>query len=175
MPSTAKGFTLVELIGVIAIAGILAAVAAPRFFSANTFESRGYFDAASGLLRYAQKLAIARHGGPASASPPVKVVVDGSGLTLCLKSTGTTSSPCPTDYSTPDGERDCIEKKRSQYWLCLPDGVSQPTLPATPLSFDAQGRPDRGICLTIRGDEDLLLKIEAETGYVHKPLAPCTP
>jgi hypothetical protein len=38
-------------------------VAAPRFFSASTFASRGYFDAASGFLRYAQKLAIARHGG----------------------------------------------------------------------------------------------------------------
>lgn len=76
MPVAAKGFTLVELIGVIVIAGILATVAAPRFFSAATFASRGYADAAAAFLRHTQKLAIARHGG-------VSVAVGSDGLTLC--------------------------------------------------------------------------------------------
>lgn len=149
MPSLAKGFTLVELIGVIAIAGILAAVAAPRFFNTNTFASRGYFDAAAGFLRYAQKLAIARHGG-------VSVLVAANGLTLCR----VTTSPCPSasQIPGPDGN--------TPYQLSLPNGVSQ-TGSISSISFDAQGRPNVGASLSITGDQTRTLTVEAETGYVH--------
>ena len=36
------GFTLTELITIIVILGIISAVAAPRFFDRNVFESRGF-------------------------------------------------------------------------------------------------------------------------------------
>jgi MSHA pilin protein MshC len=153
MPLPAKGFTpgftLVELIGVIAIAGILAMVAAPRFFSADTFAARGYFDAASGLLRYAQKLAIARHGG-------VAVLIDSGGLTLCRSAV----APCADTDRIPGPDGDL------SYRLSPPNGV---TLTATvaSLGFDAQGRPDAAASLSISGDQTLTLKVEAETGYVH--------
>jgi len=144
-----SGFTLVELISVIVIAGILAAVAARRFFSANTFASRGYFDAASGFLRYAQKLAVARHGG-------IVVLVDSDGLTLC----GVTTSPCPSanQIPGPDGS--------SPYQLSVPNGVTQ-VGNVTSISFDAQGRPSTGASLTLTGDQTRTLIVEAETGYVH--------
>jgi len=149
MPLSAKGFTLVELISVIAIAGILAMVAAPRFFSADTFAARGYFDAASGLFRYAQKLAIARHGG-------VTVLIDADGLTLCR----TAVAPCAEAerIAGPDGD--------PAYRLSPPNGV---TLVATvaSLGFDAQGRPDAAASLSISGDQTLTLTVEAETGYVY--------
>ena len=149
MPSLAKGFTLVELIGVIAIAGILAAMAAPRFFSANTFASRGYFDAASGFLRYAQKLAIARHGG-------IVVLVDSDGLTLC----SVTTTPCPAanQIPGPDGSL--------PYQLSVPRGVTQVGT-VNSIRFDARGRPDTGASLSITGDQTHTLTVEAETGYVH--------
>ncbi len=149
MPETAKGFTLVELIGVIAIAGILAAVAAPRFFNTSTFSSRGYFDAASGFLRYAQKLAIARHGG-------VSVLVSNSGLTLCR----VTTTPCTgaDQIPGPDGSQ--------PFQALVPNGVSQAGS-VTIISFDAQGRPNTGASLTITGDQTRTLTVEAETGYVH--------
>lgn len=149
MPDTAKGFTLVELIGVIAIAGILAAVAAPRFFNAASFSSRGYFDAASGFLRYAQKLAIARHGG-------VTVLVAANGLTLCR----VTTTPCPgaDQIPGPDGSQ--------PFQALVPNGVSLSGSVAS-FSFDAQGRPNTVASLNISADQTRTLTIEAETGYVH--------
>jgi MSHA pilin protein MshC len=150
MPDTAKGFTLVELIGVIVIAGILAAVAAPRFFDSATFSSRGYFDAASGLLRYAQKLAIARHAN-------ITVQADSSGLSLC----STASNPCADANPWPGPQGD------TPYRLNVPNGVSLAGSVAN-FSFNAQGSPGAAnITLTITGDTVRTLIVEAETGYVH--------
>jgi MSHA pilin protein MshC len=150
MPDTAKGFTLVELIGVIVIAGILAAMAAPRFFDAATFSSRGYFDAASGFLRYAQKLAIARHAD-------ITVQANSSGLSLCT----TASNPCADTNPWPGPQGD------TPYRLDVPNGVSLAGSVAS-FSFNAQGSPGTtGITLTITGDTVRTLSVEAETGYVH--------
>lgn len=54
------GFTLVELVVVIALAGIMVAVATPRFLSGDIFETRGDAGLLSSTLRYAQKTAIAQ-------------------------------------------------------------------------------------------------------------------
>ncbi len=144
-----RGFTLVELVSIIVIAGILAAVAGPRFFTASTFASRGYADASSGFLRYAQKLAVARHAD-------VTVQIDSAGLALCT----TAGNPCGDGNPWPGPQGD------TPYRIDVPNGVTLAGS-ATNFSFDAQGRPSAGITLTITGDTVRTLTVEAETGYVY--------
>src|SRR3989440_13029596 len=58
-PARCRGFTLPELVMTIVIIGILIAVTAPRFVSWKGFSSRGSYDEAQAVVRYAQKTAVA--------------------------------------------------------------------------------------------------------------------
>ncbi len=139
------GFTMVELIMVMVIMGIIAAVAIPRFFSNTTFQSRGFYDQVVSTLRYAQKAAIAQHRF-------VCVAFTTNSATL---TTGATVA-CGTNLISPTGQ--------SPYSAAAPSGVTLGGM--ANFNFDALGRPSAAQSILVSGYATLIT-VEAETGYVH--------
>jgi MSHA pilin protein MshC len=157
------GFTLIELIMVIIIAGILAVVVAPRFFGANVFKSRGFADQVQATLRYAQKEAIAQHRN-------VCVAMTASTITLTIANASGTASACGPNLALPAGGNSIIAPSAT-ITITL-----APAVPAT-FNFDALGKPWDVLgttpstvqkSITISGATNIIY-VEAETGYVHSP------
>ena len=145
----ARGFTMIEMVTVIAIMGLLAAVIGPRFVGRDAFASRGFYDEAQSVVRYAQKTAIAWRR-------PVFVCV-----TATAVSAGTVSG-CGTLLVHP--------VTGAALSTTSPSGV---TLTPSSFGFDGAGRPNPNaqvtiaIASTIAGDPARQIVVEAETGYVH--------
>ena len=144
------GFTIVELVVVITIAGIIALIAVPRFVGVNTFESRGFYDSAQSVVRFAQKTSVAWRRE----------------IFVCVTSTGVTASAvagCGTPLVNP--------ATGAALSATAPSGIS---LSAVNFSFVLPGgrpNPDAQIVIavtsTIPGDPARQIVIERETGYVH--------
>src|SRR5512141_2291864 len=96
------GFTMVELILVIVIAGILATVAVPRLVGRNGFDTRGFADQLAATVRFAQKLAVAQR-------TDVYVQLTANDATLCY------DAACATPAPGPGGEK--------PYTVSAPNGV----------------------------------------------------
>lgn len=137
------GFTLVELITIMVIVGILAVAAAPRFFDANSFQSRGFNDQVISSLRYAQKVAIAQHRF-------VCVTIAANTISLAQGATAACGTPLPNISGA------------GNYSVAAPNGV---TVGAAVFNFDALGKPSAGQTITVSGNT--AITVEAETGYVH--------
>jgi MSHA pilin protein MshC len=144
-----RGFTMVEMVVVLAILGLMAAVIGPRFIGSDAFASRGFHDEAQSVVRYAQKVAIAWRR-------PVFVCI-----TATAVSAGTVSG-CGTLVVHP--------LTGNPLTTTAPSGV---TLAPTNFSFDGGGRPNPNAQTTIAftsaiaGDPARQIVVEAETGYVH--------
>ncbi len=142
-----RGFTLLELILVLAIAGILAAVAMPRLVGQNSFDTRGFADQLAATVRFAQKLAIAQHRN-------VFVQLNANSATLCY------DAGCAGLAPGPGGE--------APYTVTAPNGVAIAS-PVAALGFDAGGRPNIAapLAIQVNGAGAYNVRVEQETGYVH--------
>jgi MSHA pilin protein MshC len=143
---TCGGFTMVELILVIAVAGILAAVAVPRMVGRNAFDERGFADQLAATVRFAQKLAVAQRR-------EVCVSLTANDATLWY------DAACATPAPGPGGEK--------PYTITAPGGVA--IAPAMALRFRTGGVPDIAAQLDIQvsGSGTHHVFVEQETGYVH--------
>ncbi|MRX11675.1 prepilin-type N-terminal cleavage/methylation domain-containing protein [Pseudoduganella sp. FT25W] len=148
VPRRAAGFTMVELITVIILVGILGAIGSSRFFSKTVFENRAYADQAKTIIRYAQKLAVARNR-------PVFVRSDGNSFAVCANAACDASGIVPAPGGSNDGSAatklNCQQNNAyAPQWMCTgrPTGVTVAAETARPefgaggfFSFDAMGRP----------------------------------
>lgn len=165
--SRQSGVTLIELVLVIIIVGVLAAVAAPRLRGTSGFEDRGFYDETIAALRYAQKSAIAQRR-------LVCVTFTAKSLTLTIASANPAGT-CNSDLKVTGSSG------ATPYVLDTTSSAVDPRFRNTDLrynpvpaalQFNPSGSPSAASSITIvnTGTGETFpstITVEAETGYVH--------
>jgi MSHA pilin protein MshC len=159
-----SGYTVVELIVVMVVVGIVAASFLPRFFRASKFEEMGFADAATGAIRYAQRLAV-------FTGCATRVEVSAGGYALWQRATD-----CQTGAFTR-----AVQRPGGQQWAqAAPNGIAVGNLD---IYFDGLGRPydhasgtplstPAGVSFNIGASVDdgfRTIGIAGETGFVGAP------
>jgi MSHA pilin protein MshC len=143
-PGGKRGFTLVELVVIIAIAAILAALAIPRFTQPE-IDAVWFREQVKAAVRYAQREAVAQRRAVFVVLPSA------TQLRLCYEASCATPL---TQLATG-----------ANYELNAPSGVTI-SASSAPFSFNGLGQPDPigGVTLTVAGGT---IAVTAETGYVR--------
>jgi MSHA pilin protein MshC len=148
--------TLTEVVLVLAILAILAALSAPRFFDAQGFRARLFVDDVRAALRYGQKLAVA-------SGCAVQVTVAPGGYTL-TQQPGCAGAVYSQDVSHPG-------TGGPAYTGTAPSGVALASS-VNPFRFDALGRSvdtagsTTSVTVTVGAST---LTVIGESGFVRMP------
>jgi|HubBroStandDraft_4_1064222.scaffolds.fasta_scaffold349119_2 MSHA pilin protein MshC len=151
----AGGYTLIELVVVMAVAGILAAYIAPRFWNQQSFSDRGYADELAAALRATQKAAVI------TGCPAQLTLTAGSYAAAQQAAAGNTCVPTDGTWSTP-----LLSADGSPILDAAPANTT--ASPVGAYQFDTQGRlssyPAAGPNITVGTHT---ITIVASTGLVQ--------
>jgi len=145
-----RGFTLVELVLVIMLAGILSAFAAVKLLDRRAIDARGFADQLTATLQFAQKAAVAQR-----RLMYVSIDTVTRRVRVCL------DAGCAQRLTAPAGGDLDITATGN---VTLTSSTAQ-------FSFDGLGQPSFAATQTITtsgGDASFTITIEATTGYVHR-------
>jgi MSHA pilin protein MshC len=147
------GYTLVELVVVISIAGILAAYIAPRFWTQQTFADRGYVDELAAALRSTQKAAVITGCAAQLTLSPSSYVARQQAAS------GNACNASDTTWSTPllSADGSAIQNTAPANTTASPSGVYR---------FDTQGLLSPNLATTISVGTHTIT-IVAGTGLVQ--------
>ena len=144
---------MVELVVILIIIGVLAVAALPRFFDRQSFDALGFYDQALAMVRYGQKVAIARHAD-------VFFNANAASSTICLTYVADAGCANPAGVTNPADS--------TKFSKTAPAGVALSG--SVSFSFSALGKPnpDAAVSFGIVGDGlTRTITVERETGYVH--------
>ena len=173
-----RGFTLIELVAVLVLAGLLATFAVNRFFQRDTFDARSFADQVTNIVRYGQKLAVAQNRA-------VFVRIDANRVALCFDAVCSADQKVVPPAGKNSGSKETLQYCLGSNWLCegSPSGValSADAKGEPSFYFDALGKPyalanvfpavstfPAQLKISIQGEgkpRDVM--VEGETGYVH--------
>ena len=143
------GFTLFELVIVIALLSILSVFALGGLFDQDEFAARGFYDDTVNAMRFAQKLAI-------STGCDVRVNTSASGYQL-LQSSSCTASDFVNPVVNPANRGNSYQNLNSGFSLS----------PVTSITFDARGIPLSGTDATITlSGTSYSFQVDGQTGLV---------
>lgn len=150
-----SGFTLTELVVVMVIAGILAAIAIPRIVDSSDIDLAGAADEVRAALQFARKTAIVsrRH---------VCVSVSDNTLRLLRDPTvpeAVVTPNCTQALDLPVGRLGCGKNA-----VCPPSGAAMTMLPAAMVFSPGKGSATPGAVLSLGG---MSFAVDSVTGFVQ--------
>lgn len=156
MTRAQHGYTMVELITVMIVVGILAAVAIPRISNTSEFSANAYRNEVASALRHAQKSAV-------SHRRVVCADIKDNKVSLQI-ATAIGSTACNREYLAPDGSKEFASRESikasgafvDKRLLFMPNGEIRSDIAGTPFATGTIG---------ITGQPDI--RIDGSTGYVQ--------
>jgi len=156
-PRQSRGFTLVELVTVMVILGVIAAIASPRFFNTSSFESAGFAAEVRADLRHAQATAMA-------SGCDIRVALSSASFVLQRWSGGAGCNDHSGSLAT------VVRAGGGSYSASVPSGL---TVGTAALYFDSLGRPRDATSGVLLGSAVSFtvgtetITVNAETGFVQ--------